>query len=144
MTWTFDIGRSLIISPGSGRSKVFRLCRLFRGHVIWVTFTPMRGHVVPLLEAAAADLARKPVAPLGVVFTHVPVQRGLLTAGETTHLTPEENTHTHTHENVWDTHFTPKRDRVWDLTTPKTHTSGVCKSDKHRESYIHSGAWKFV
>lgn len=47
----------------------------------------MRGHVVPLLEAAAADLARKPVAPLGVVFTHVPVQRGLLTAGETTHLT---------------------------------------------------------
>lgn len=54
--------------------------------MICVTFTPMSGHVVSLLEAAAADLARKPVGALGVVFPHVPVQGRLLTAGEAAHL----------------------------------------------------------
>lgn len=62
--------------------------------MIWVTLTPMSGHVVPLLKAAATDLARKPVAALSVVFTHVPVQRSLLTAGEATYLAPGKNTHT--------------------------------------------------
>lgn len=96
MTQAFNIGTRLMITPASGRSKVIR-CRLFRkvrGHMIWVSFTPMSGHVVPLLEAPAADLTSKSIVVLGVVFTHVPVQRGLLTAGEATHLAPEK-THTH-------------------------------------------------
>lgn len=58
------------------------------GGVVGVTLAAVGGHVVPLLEAAAADLAGELVAALGVVLAHMPVQRGLLAAGEAAHLAP--------------------------------------------------------
>lgn len=59
--------------------------------MLGVAFAPVSADVVPLLEAAATDVTGELVAALGVVLLHVPVQGRLLTAGETTHLTPGNN-----------------------------------------------------
>lgn len=56
--------------------------------LVGVALAPVSGHVVPLLKSPATDLTRELVPALGVVLAHVPVQGGLLAAGEATDLTP--------------------------------------------------------
>lgn len=59
--------------------------------IVWVAFATVSSDIVSLFKAASANFTGELVGALSIVFSHVPIQRGLLSTGKATHLTPEKD-----------------------------------------------------
>jgi len=58
--------------------------------VVWVALASVSCDIVSLFKATTADLTGELVGALSIVRAHMPIQRGFLSTGKATHLTPEK------------------------------------------------------
>lgn len=58
--------------------------------IVWVALATVSRDIVSLFKTATANLTGELVGALSIVFSHVPIQRGFLSTGKATHLTPEK------------------------------------------------------
>lgn len=58
--------------------------------IVWVALATVSRDIVSLFKTATANLTGELVGALSIVLSHVPIQRGFLSTGKATHLTPEK------------------------------------------------------
>lgn len=83
-------GRSAL--PRGMRDWVRRKKKLRSGCiVVWVALASVSCDIVSLFKATTADFTGELVGALSIVLPHMPIQRGFLSTGKATHLTPEKD-----------------------------------------------------